>query len=164
LACTDDENDALKWYADILPAPALFDPLTRDLTFSPDAIGTWYAKIRVSDPRTGGSDQLLFLLSSNNARPATSRASLEEAHGLEFGPNPMRSMFLFSPSSRTTSGWARVYDLAGRAVAFVYAEPRQALAWNGRDFEGLRVRPGIYLYRSGAEGALAKQGKIVVLR
>ncbi|MEO7868845.1 MAG: FlgD immunoglobulin-like domain containing protein [Candidatus Eisenbacteria bacterium] len=82
-------------------------------------------------------------------------------------PNPARAMVAFDlalPMSARSR--VEVLDLAGRSVALLHdgeleAGPH-ALQWNGRDAEGRRASPGVYLVRARANGGeIAK--RIVLL-
>jgi flagellar hook assembly protein FlgD len=59
-----------------------------------------------------------------------------------------------------------VFDAQGRRVRVLadasFAPGEHALAWDGTDANGQRVRPGVYLYRMTA-GAFREQRRMVML-
>src|SRR5206468_11038959 len=80
------------------------------------------------------------------------------------GPNPTSGRFaVAAPLIPGASALLTVFDLAGRRIAVVRGRPGSQLVWEGKDAAGMRMGPGIYLYRL-AVGKWRQEGKIVVVR
>ena len=84
-----------------------------------------------------------------------------DEHGA--GPNPMRERF--AVATRWAPGQAVVltlFDPQGRRVAVVFGKAGETLVWDGRDSDGRRAKPGVYLYRL-RRGPANENGRVVVL-
>ena len=82
-------------------------------------------------------------------------------------PNPFeRTTTIRFELPRETTARLEVFDLQGRRVAVLADGPLptgyHAVDWDRRDFQGVRVRPGVYLYRLAA-GTFRDQKKMVLL-
>lgn len=73
-------------------------------------------------------------------------------------PNPFRGSTAIAFEAKSPGGRARVhiFDVAGRHVRTLEAEVvpgRNTLQWDGRDDDGHRTGPGVYVYRLDTPGA-----------
>jgi hypothetical protein len=83
-------------------------------------------------------------------------------------PNPFReSTMVGFRLSRRTQVRLTVHDVAGRLVAVLADEPMEdgyrEVEWNGRNYDGRRVRSGVYFLRLDTGGRVLVQ-KLVVVR
>ena len=80
------------------------------------------------------------------------------------GPNPTSGRFAMSTAFfQGVSATLSVFDLTGRRVAMVHGKAGSRLVWEGKNFGGTLVAPGVYLYRSEV-GLQRHEGKVVVVR
>jgi hypothetical protein len=140
-----------------------------------DALGTMTFYIEPAETGT-----LYVTASGGNYLPYVGSSTVEEADtGVPAGPgrlalsltaepNPFTSKVSFavtgSPGSRVEIG---VFDVRGRRVTGFELQASEsgaaAVVWEGRDSEGRKVSPGIYIVRADAESAAVSR-KVLVLR
>jgi hypothetical protein len=131
-----------------------YQPTTEALT---DAT-SWYALVG----RVGNGNPLPF-----SKRPA-GEASFPRIFALrQSEPNPSETSTIIRFDLPAASPVRlEVFDLLGRKVATLadgpYAAGYQAITWDLRDPSGMKVRPGVYLYRMAA-GAFRARRKMSVL-
>ncbi|MCK5832219.1 hypothetical protein KAH81_00965 [bacterium] len=68
------------------------------------------------------------------------------------------------PGRIDIDGIVKVYDMRGRQVAEITASGSHRFAWDGYDFNGVPVRPGVYVYVIEQGGEVICSGTVVLAR
>ncbi len=164
-----DKNGSLLQSIDLSQATGGDRFTTYDVSFA-DLDGDGRDEILVTHPDNGPSGVSVSVLGTNEpvsvAPPTT---GIGPALALApLSPNPMRARSLVSwtlPQAGHAS--VRVFDAAGRGVRTLMEGSAPAgtysQAWDGRDDDGRRLSPGVYMVEVAA-GGLRQSRKAVMLR
>ena len=119
-------------------------------------------KFGVTTP-SGGADAIIALITVNSSLGPggfAAKLALGTVSAVSEGAGLMRFAF---QGVTPKAAELLVFDLAGRRLTRLEGHAGEALRWDGRDANGMKVASGTYFYRVRTEGATF-WGRLVYLR
>jgi hypothetical protein len=166
LTASDPESDPVT-YAAAGPDLVLgmsFSAASGQFSWTPPtghASETFNVKFSVFTP-SGGTDSFIAQFTVHHpSAPMVARGFTQGAQMVS--PNPVRERFEILGEFGSSGARLEIFDVRGRRVARVASNSPGRLSWDLRSDVGLRVSPGVYLYRASAAGG-ETHGKIVITR
>ena len=167
VSASDTDSDALTYDASFLQQGMTFTPSSRTFSWTPPTgtVGKTFHVKFVVKTASGGMDAIIDKMTVQGCCGLSKGPALEEAKAaVVTGQNPVYGRFtVTTPQVTGTPAELSVFDVTGRRIARVGGRSGSALTWDGRDADGVRVAPGLYLYRVEV-GSLRQDGKLVLLR
>ena len=110
-----------------------------------------------------GSSKVYVIRDATTPWPEGQPSKPDTASGLRLDPNPFRDRLSIVSGTNVAPGYIRVFSEDGRLVRALNATKTSGhvhrLTWDGRDYSGARLPPGVYVLESGP-GVRAKVVKL----